>query len=103
MKPSQIIDSVLSGVFTIKNNLMTTPIPEYEVHAFYPTRFLRWAIRPYDLENTEKRTLQQKWRNISGAEEWRDIPEVLIEPNVTVEEVRETNQILNDKNLATLL
>jgi hypothetical protein len=82
-------------------------IPEYESHPFYPTRFFRWALTtgylPDVIGPIQVRTLQQKWRNISGSEEWRDIPEVLIEPNVTVEEVRETNQILNDKNLATLL
>jgi hypothetical protein len=90
---------------------MNTPIEDYEVHSFYPTRFFRWLRtglaytshgEPYTALPPEK-TLQQKWRNFRGAEQWRDIPEVLIEPNVTVEEVPETNQVLNDKNLATLL
>lgn len=67
---------------------MTPPIEDYEVHPFYPTRFLRWAVScTHSGIAVPTRTLQQKWRNISGAEEWRDIPEVLIEPNVTVEEV----------------
>jgi hypothetical protein len=76
-------------------------IPEYESHPFYPTRFFRWAVRSTRID--WEKTLQQKWRNISGDEEWRDIPEVLIEPNVTVEEVPEPNQVLNDKNLSTNL
>jgi len=88
---------------------MTTPIEEYEVHPFYPTRFLRWALVPVDNATTgiiasyKCRVLQQKWRNISGDEKWLGIPEVLIEPNVTVEEVPEPNQVLSDKNLSTNL
>ena len=69
----------------------TDEIPEYESHPYYPTRFFRYAVtrthNPNLYHADVQKTLQQKWRNISGVEEWRDIPEVLIEPNVTVEEV----------------
>ena len=82
---------------------MTTPIAEYEVHPFYPTRFLRWAIKWQTIgfadgvqSHSQYRVLQQKWRNISGSEEWRDIPEVLIEPNVTVEEIPDDVADAND-------
>lgn len=93
---------------------MNTPIEEYEVHPFYPTRFLRWAIKSADylpsprfdgLEKVscEKKILQQKWRNISGDEQWRDIPEVLIEPNVTVEEVPLTaKELLHELTISDL-
>jgi len=70
---------------------MSPPIEEYEVHPFYPTRFFRWATfrTTYNDQVTASvitigyspdRKLQQKWRNISGAEEWREIPEELVDP-----------------------
>lgn len=75
------------------NPMSANPIEEYEVHAFYPTRFFRFLVTPAviapsalfngnELIAPEKKVLQQKWRNIQGAEEWRDVPEVVI-PEIT--------------------
>ena len=58
-------------------------IEEYETHQMYPTRFFRYAV--YRL--SPDKVLQELWRNLSNDKEWRDVPTVLIEPEIKIEEI----------------
>ncbi len=69
-------------------------IETYESHPFYATRFIRWAVIYRSTNSSHlERVLQQLWRTFDGREEWRDVPEVITTPNVTVEELPDSEPI----------